>query len=114
MDIKTELVKQVNADLQRTHAQILQSFPQSAITIQEILLHAKNIHDLLLIKTDSTAIILRELYNQTDFTSIHNIYRQSLTTLLLTIDFKIQAQLTKLALLITSPTPVSAENLHSI
>ena len=114
MDVRTPLIRKVIDDLQKTHTEILQTFPHCSTSIPDILLQAKIIHDLLLIKTDTTAILLREVYGYSDFKPIHNIYRHSLTTLLLTINFKIQARITKLALLLANGNILTPDDLRTI
>ena len=114
MDTREFLASQIISELQRVHLKAIQGFSQQATTILEIITTARNIHDILVVKTNTTSILLRELYGQTDFTQVYNIYKYSLTTLLLTVDFKIQTQLTELAVKLSKSTPLSPDQLKSV
>ena len=112
MDTREFLASKITNELEKFHYNSIHSFSQNSNSIFDIISTAKQIHETLVLKTDTAIILLKEKYGQTDFTQIYNIYRHSLTTLLLTTDFKIQARLTKLAVKISDSTSCSIESLR--
>ena len=114
MDTRTFLASKITTELEKFHYRAIHGFPQTSNSIFDIISSAKHIHETLVLKTDTTIILLKEIYGQTDFTQIYNIYRHSLTTLLLTTDFKIQTKLTELHLRISESPLLSVENLRSL
>ena len=114
MDTRNFLASKITTELEKFHHKAIHGFPQTSNSIFDIISSAKHIHETLVLKTDTTIILLKEIYGQTDFTQIYNIYRHSLTTLLLTTDFKIQTKLTQLHLRIPESPLLSVENLRSL
>ena len=114
MDTRNFLASKITTELEKFHHRAIHGFPQTSNSIFDIISSAKHIHETLVLKTDTTIILLKEIYGQTDFTQIYNIYRHSLTTLLLTTDFKIQTKLTQFHLRISESPLLSVENLRSL
>ena len=114
MDTRNFLASKITAELEKFRYRAIHGFPQTSNSILDIVSSAKHIPETLVLKTDSTILLLKEIYGQTDFAQIYNIYRHSLTSLLLTTDFKIQTKLTELQLRISDSPLLNIENLRSI
>ena len=91
-------INQLLIDFQKDHTTILKQITEVSPTIKETYRLSRLVYDQLYNKTETTIILLREFHKITDFSKFMAIYQQSLTLLLLTVNFKVHSQLTKLAL----------------
>ena len=81
MDTRDFLTSKITIELEKFHHRAIHGFPQTLNSIFDIISSAKHIHETIVLKTDTTIILLKEICGQMDFVQIYNIYRHSLTTL---------------------------------
>ena len=97
MDLSSHLKQ-----FQRVNHLILRSITKKPLTIQKTLEAAKKTHERLFTKAESTIILLKEHYKIEDLAPFYQIYKESLIVLLLSVNFKIFNQLSKLSLAIAN------------
>ena len=70
MDTRNFLASKITIELEKYHHRAIHGFPQTLNSIFDIISSAKHIHETIVLKRDTTIILLKEIYGQTDFVQI--------------------------------------------